>query len=95
VPDLPINEIEAWHWTEVGQTPPRAMSTATLSPKIGHTSRFHVNMDYSDAVDQPEGTDTGAIADKHVSLTWLSKILSSGQSTPAVDASVDKLMGQS
>ncbi len=95
VPDLAIDEIEAWHWTEVGQTPPRAMSTATLSPKIGHTSRFHVNMDYSDAVDQPEGTDTGAIADKHVSLTWLSKIISSGQSTPAVDAAVNSIVGKS
>lgn len=92
VPDLPVGQIEQWHWTNVGQAPPRAMSTASLSPKIGHTDRFHVEMAYSDAVDQPEGTDTGAIQDRHVSLSWLSKITATGQSTPAVDAAVDALM---
>ncbi len=95
VPDLPIDEIEKWHWTEVGQTPPRAMSTASLSPKTGHTDRFHVDMSYSDAVDQPDGTDTGAIQDHHASLTWLSKITATGQATPSVDAAINRLIGPS
>lgn len=95
VPDLPTTEIEAWHWTEVGQTPPRAMSTASLSPVTGHVDRFHVDMAYSDAVDQPEGTDTGAIQDRHASFSWLSKITATGMSTPAVDSAIDALMGSS
>ena len=95
VPDLPVDEIEQWHWTDVGQVPPRAMSTATLNPKTGDPDRFHVDMAYGDSTDQPDGTDTGAIQDRHVSLTWLSKITSTGQDAPAVDAAINSLMGSS
>lgn len=95
VPDLPIDQIDRWAWTDVGQVPPRAMSKASLSPKTGHKDRFHVDMTYGDSTEQPPGTDTGAIQDQHVSLTWLSRIVSTGQSAPAVDAEVTAIIASS
>lgn len=95
VPDLPVDQLGRWEWTEVGQVPPRAMSEATLSPKLGHTDRFHVDLSYGDATDQPIGTDTAAMQDGHVSLTWLSKISATGQASPSVDTAINGLIGPS
>jgi 5'-nucleotidase len=95
VPDLPLDQLGRWEWTTVGEVPPRALSEATLSPKTGHTDRFHVDMSYGDATDQPEGTDTAAMQDGHVSLTWLSRLSAMDQPAPAVDKAVDALMGLS
>ncbi len=95
VPDVPVEELGRWEWTTVGQVPPRAMSKATLSPKTGHTDRFHVELTYGDATDQPIGTDTAAIQDGHVSLTWLTRLAALDLSTPQVDVAVDSLIRRS
>lgn len=94
VPDLPLDQLDRWEWTTVGEVPPRAMSKATLSPKTGHTDRFHVDMSYGDAAEQPIGTDTAAMQDRHVSLTWLSRISALDLATPKVDAAIDSLIGR-
>lgn len=92
VPDVPVDQLDRWEWTTVGQVPPRALSTATLTPKTGHTERFHVDMTYGETTEQPQGTDTAAMQDRHVSLTWLSRITALDLATPAVDAAVDALI---
>ena len=93
VPDVPVDQLDRWEWTTVGEVPPRALSKATLSPKTGHTERYHVDMSYGDTIEQPVGTDTAAMQDHHVSLTWLSRISAQQIDTPAVDAAVDALIG--
>ncbi len=92
VPDLPVEELTEWRWTTVGQEPPRAMVTATLTPKTGHTQRFHVDMGYGAEHPQPAGTDTQAIQERAVSLTWLSRITAYDMPTHGVDAALDGLI---
>ncbi len=93
VPDLPVDELTEWRWTEVGVAPPNAMVGATLEQKLGHKGRYHVNMSYGGSADQPEGTDTRAIKDHAVSLTWLSRIVADEPHTPSVDAAMNSLIG--
>ncbi|MEM9562606.1 MAG: 5'/3'-nucleotidase SurE [Actinomycetota bacterium] len=92
VPNLPLSELTSWRWTEVGQTPPRAMSKAVLEPKHGHDGAYKVELTWGDEQTQPEGTDTWAIQSDVVSIGWLSRIDSLGWSTPEVDAALDRLV---
>lgn len=74
VPDLDLDQIKAHRWTHVGSEPPRAMSTAILSPKIGHEGSFHVDLEFGQEELQPIETDVGAIMHDEVSLTWLGRL---------------------
>lgn len=85
VPNLPIDQIKGWRYTDVGLLPPRAVSSATLRPIKGHTEAFHVDMTWGDAVDLPLATDTGAVMHDEVSVTWLSRI---SAVEPAEDSSI-------
>ncbi len=92
VPNLPLDEIGKWSWTSVGHKPPRAMVEATLSPKTGHTGRFHVDIGYGTEHPQPPGTDTAAVQDQTVSLTWLSAITALENENPGIDLNLDSLL---
>lgn len=86
VPGVPLDEITAYRWTEVGLAPPRAMSTATLEPRPGHEGAYRVEMSWGDATDQDPATDTGAIMNGEVALTWLSRIVAEDRAeAPAVE----------
>ncbi len=93
VPNLDVADMKRWSWTEVGQTPPRAMSQASLEPKLGHDGAFKVKLSWGDEEIQPEGTDTGAVQNDVISVTWLSRIVARDLSTPTVDAALDRLTG--
>lgn len=92
VPDKPLEEIDGWEWTEVGQTPPRAMTTVSLVPKPGHTGSFSVDFTYGETDHEQSGTDTGAIQDGKVSLSWLSRITALDWATPEISAHMDKII---
>ncbi|MGI9614481.1 MAG: 5'/3'-nucleotidase SurE [Acidimicrobiales bacterium] len=96
VPNLDVADMKGWSWTEVGQTPPRAMSKAVLEPKLGHDGAYRVKLSWGDEQAQAEGTDTRAVQDDVISVTWLSRIealdqTSPDQTSPAVDAALDRL----
>lgn len=93
VPDLPLDEIEGWSWTEVGSAPPRAMTTVELVPKPGHMGSYSVEFKYGDSDGQLDSTtDTGAILNNRVSLTWLSRIVAEDPASPAIDQAMDSLL---
>ncbi len=75
VPGVPLADLTSYRWTEVGTAPPRAMSTATLEPKHGHLGAYRVELAWGDAAELSPETDTGAIMNGEVSLTWLSRIV--------------------
>jgi 5'-nucleotidase len=91
VPNLDVADIRGWSWTEVGQTPPRTMSKAELEPKLGHDGAYRVKLSWGDEQIQPDGTDTRAVQDDVISVSWLSRIVSLDEATPAVDAALDRL----
>jgi 5'-nucleotidase len=93
VPNLDVADIAGWAWTEVGQTPPRAMSKASLEPKLGHDGAYRVKLTWGDEHRQDLGTDTRAVQDDMISATWLSRIVALDVATPSVDAVLDRLTG--
>lgn len=94
VPDLELDQINGFEWTEVGTTPPRSMNDVKLTPKPGHKGSYSVSFGYGEAVDLPPGTDTAAIVANKVSLTWLGRIMAQEPDSPAIDAALGQALGQ-
>lgn len=93
VPNLPSDELSAWRWTEVGEQPPRSFTTATLTPKEGHVGSYNVDLEIGDQVGQAAGTDTQAIIDNEVSLSWLSRLTSEPGDNSGIDGTMRNLLG--
>ncbi len=93
VPDRELDKLEGWAWTTVGQSPPRSMTEVKLTPKPGHTGTHSVEFVYGDSVDQPANSDTQAIIDGKVSLTWLSRIGDLNAANAATDLAMSDLLG--
>jgi 5'-nucleotidase len=91
VPDLPIEEIKGWRWSRVGTMPPRSMASADLIPKAGHVGSYQVKYRFGESGDVQEGTDTAAIKDHQVSLSWLSPIVAEEPNSPEITAALDRL----
>ena len=94
VPNLPLEEIKGWRWTSVGHGPPRSMSKAIMEPKVGYEGTYTVRFSWTDEDPQPSDTDTGAIQDDSVSVSWLSRITALDLSTPGVDSALDRLFSR-
>ncbi len=92
VPNLAVDEITGYRWTSVGNMPPRSMTTATLEHKKGHAGSYNVVLDYDDVVDPPAGSDTEAICQGLVSLSWLGRITAADVSSPAIDGRIQALI---
>jgi len=95
VPNLALAKLAGWRRTTVGMSPPRAVSSALLEPKLGHDDAFHVRMSWGDAIALPEGTDGGAIERDEVSITFLGRMMAEdppGATEPL--AELDRLLGR-
>jgi 5'-nucleotidase len=79
VPNLSVNEMAGWVYTEVGARPPRSVATATLEPIQGYDEAYHVVMNWGDTAELAEGTDGGAVERGFVSVTYLSPITAETQ----------------
>jgi 5'-nucleotidase len=91
VPNLPVEEMKGWRWTQVGEGPPRSMASATLEPKLGHQGTYKVKLSWGDEGQPPVTTDTGTVMDDRISVTWLSRITALPADTPAIDAALSTL----
>lgn len=92
VPNVDLDEITAWRHAEVGTTPPRSVSSATLVPRQGYEDTFTVEMQWGDPIELPVETDGGAVEAGEVAISYLGRILHEGGSTvPAVDAVLDEV----
>ncbi len=92
VPNVDLADIKGAHWTEVAAGPPRGISTAVLEPKPGHEGTFRVKMDWGTERSQIPGTDTAAVMNDEISLTWLSRITAQEGPTKAIDQRISKLL---
>jgi broad specificity polyphosphatase/5'/3'-nucleotidase SurE len=94
VPNVGLDEITAWRHAEVGTTPPRSVSSATLVPREGYEGTFKVQMEWGDPVELPVETDGGAVEAGEVAISYLGRIVHESHATmPAVDAALDELTG--
>ncbi len=92
VPDLPISEIKGWAWAEIGASPPRSMSSVTLTPKPGHLGSHLISYTFGESGDLINNSDTATVIDNRVSLSWLSKIVAEDPNSPALDAAMNRLL---
>ena len=92
VPNLPLEEVKGWRWTEVGTIPPRAVTSAHLEPKPGHEGTYRVVMEYGPPNALPTHLDGGAVMDGYVAISQLSRLVDqrSGPTT-LIDAALDEL----
>lgn len=95
VPNLPVEEIDGWAWTEVGRTPPWAMTSAKLVPRDGEPEgNFRLETTWGEQNAQPPGTDTAAVLDGKVSISVLSRIDAVSVDTPEIDQRLQKFLGR-
>ncbi len=71
VPNLPLSDIRGWRRTSVAAKPNRAVATAELIPKPGHSSSFRVKMRWGEPIDLPAGSDGAAVEDGYASVTLI------------------------
>jgi 5'-nucleotidase len=94
VPNLPIEELKGYQWTEVAQLPPHPVAKAVLEHKKGHKGSYHVKMGWGDQLDDAISCDTGAVTHGYVSLTWLTRLQANDLDHPAPGLAVDQLLGR-
>ncbi len=94
VPNLPTEEIAGWRWTEIGRRPPWALTEATLVAKDGEPDAFRIDTGWGEQKNQPSGTDSAALVDDLVSVSWLSRIEAEPWPVPAIDSNLDDLFGE-
>jgi len=91
VPNVQATDIKGFRRTEVGTRPPRAMSKASLEPKLGHEGVFHVTMEWGDAIELPEDTDGGAVMAGYASVSWIGPMADHDPQVPQAAAAEDAL----
>ncbi|MEM1334665.1 MAG: 5'/3'-nucleotidase SurE [Actinomycetota bacterium] len=74
VPDRPLAQMQGWKHTVVGVEPPRAATTAELTPVQGEDDAFTVTMGWGDKLELDPETDAGAIEEGWVTVTNLSRM---------------------
>lgn len=95
VPNLPLERIKGWRWTDVGRSPPWAMTEARLIPRTDRRSgTYRVETGWGETLDQPPGTDAAAILDDHISITMLSRIEALAIDVAPIATGLDGLLGR-
>ena len=75
VPNLELNKIRGWRFTELGLEPPRAMNRVELQPVVDEAGAFNVSMSWGDETTQTPEFDAGAIMNDEISISYLSRIV--------------------
>lgn len=98
VPARPLSEITAWSWTTLGIAPSQSMESVTLTPKAGHVGSYQVGFDFGPGPEADPGTDTRAMADGQVALSWLGPLEAvervGSVADKTVASSLDQLLGR-
>jgi 5'-nucleotidase len=94
VPNLPVEEIKGWRWTQVGRNPPWAMTEAKLIPRADHRPGcYAVESSWGEQPEQPADTDSSAVLEDHISISMLSRIEARPVHVPPIASRLDHLVG--
>jgi 5'-nucleotidase len=95
VPNQPLDSLGEWRHAEVGLAPPRALGGARLEPIGGTEGCYSIRMDWSDQIDAPAHTDTGAIERGEVTISYLSRLQADRRpDLERLDAALDALLSR-
>ena len=85
VPNIAFEDIRGYRYTALAPTPGRAMEGVDLEPIPGHHDAFHAVLRWGTRTEHAGDTDTGAVRDGYVSLTWLGRLTAVPSTTDALD----------
>ena len=74
VPNLELDQIRGWRFTELGDQPPRAIENIELQPTPDEGT-FRVSMSWGDENLQSPDVDAGAVMNDEISVSYLSRIV--------------------
>jgi 5'-nucleotidase len=95
VPNMPVEQIKGWRWTQVGLTPPWSMTEAKLIPRADEPAGYYaIETSWGEQLEQPGDTDSAAILEDHVSISMLSRIASLPVHVPPIAIRLDGLVGR-
>jgi len=93
VPNLPVDEITGWRWTEVSLTPPWAMTEAKLVPRHDEPGdAYGVETKWGQNLEQHPTSDSAAVLDGKVSISVLSRISAVDTDARPIDSRLDDLL---
>ena len=94
VPNVPFDEIVGWRRTRVALLPTRAISRGVLHPIAGRDGAYSVEMQWGEPIEQPPDTDSGAIEEGYVTLSFLGRMQDEERpDLGAVEQRLDDLLG--
>jgi len=74
VPNLEIDQIKGWRFTDIGREPPRAVEKIELEPTSDERT-FRVSMSWGEENSQSPDVDSGAVMHDEISVSYLSRIV--------------------
>ncbi len=74
VPNLELDQIRGWRFTDIGTEPPRAIERVELE-STPEERTFRVSMSWGDENHQSSEVDTGAVMNDEISVSYLSRIV--------------------
>ncbi len=74
VPNLELDQIRGWRFTDIGTEPPRAIERVELE-STPEERTFRVSMSWGDEHHQSSEVDTGAVMNDEISVSYLSRIV--------------------
>ena len=75
VPNLELDQIRGWGFTELGPEPARAINRVELRPAFNDDGAFNVSMFWGDETFQAPEFDAGAVENDEISISYLSRIV--------------------
>lgn len=93
VPDLPLDEIKGWRYSEVGEVPPRTVADVDLVPLDDEPDAFLIQMGWGDKIELDEWTDGGAVEAGYVSISNLARLSHEARPDVAAADALDDLFG--
>ena len=75
VPNLELDQIRGWRFTELGPEPSRAINRVELRPAVDDDGAFNVSMFWGDETFQAPEFDAGAVVNDEISISYLSRIV--------------------
>ncbi len=94
VPDRPLDELRGIAAVEVGDLPPRRARRAYLEAAGGGLHEVHFEpVDDAEDLLLPRDTDTGAVLDGWVTMSWLGRISHTDPGEHGVETALAELLG--
>ncbi|MED5551217.1 MAG: 5'/3'-nucleotidase SurE [Actinomycetota bacterium] len=96
VPNLELEQIRGWRFTELGPEPPRAINRVELQPAPNDAGAFNVSMFWGEESSQTPEFDAGAVMNDEISVSYLSRIVAlEPPNDSSLGAALTKLLSSS